>query len=164
MGRLDNIQKSIFEIRSLIQTNSEVRKMVYFDGADALSQQTPTITQVKDHFTVSAVFDITKPPFTKNTIVSISLSSGSAVEDLVSISGTVRINVLTKSSLWELENNKIRPLEISNVIIDLLDNKKISASHKLGFQDIDLAVIDEDVNGYTLTFYIEEGVGLDEQF
>lgn len=164
MGKLDNIQKSIFEIRSLIQTDPEVRKMVYFDGANALSQQSPTITQTKEHFTVSAVFDVTKPPFTKNTIVSISLSTGSAVENLVSISGVIRVNVLTKSSLWELDNNKIRPLEISNIIIDLLDNKKISASHKLGFQDIDLAVIDEDVNGYTLTFYIEEGVGLDEQF
>lgn len=164
MKIFDNIQKAIFEIRSLIQANPEVRKMVYFDGANALSQAAPTIAEVKDHFTISAVFDVTKPPFTKNTIISIALTNSAYEEDSVLMSGVVRINVLTRSSLWEMENNKIRPLEIANIIVETLNNKKISASHKLFFSDIDLAVVDQEVNGYTLSFFLEEGAGLDEQF
>ena len=164
MAVFDNIQKAIFEIRSLIQASPEVRKMIYYDGANALSQSAPDIQDTKEHFVVSAVFDVTKPPFTKNTIISISLTNGSFEDDLVLLSGVVRINVLTRSTLWELDENKIRPLEIASIIVEALNHKKISASHKLSFSDIDLAVIDQEVNGYTLSFFIEEGVGLDEQF
>lgn len=164
MRKLDNIQKSIFEIRTLIQAIPEVRKMVFYDTANALNESIPTAEQAKEHFTVSAVFDVTKPPFNKNTIISISLTRGNYDDGSTLIRGTIRINILTRSPLWELNNNKIRPLEIGNYIIEELNNKKISPSHKLFFSSLELAILDEEVNGYTLTFLMEEGAGLDEQF
>jgi hypothetical protein len=76
----------------------------------------------------------------------------------------VKITVLTRSDLWELTGNKIRPLEISNIIVEQLNNQKISSSHKLLFANIDLAILNENVNGYTISFFLEEGSGLDDQF
>jgi len=32
------------------------------------------------------------------------------------------------------------------------------------FSSLELAILSEDVNGYTLSFSLEEGSGLDEQF
>ena len=105
------------------------------------------------------------PPFEKNTIVSISLTRGNHDDGINSYKrNKVCINILTRSPLWELNNNKIRPLEIGNYIIEELNNKKISPSHKLFFSSLELAILDEEVNGYTLTFLMEEGAGLDEQF
>lgn len=161
---LKNIQKAIFEVRALIQAIPEVRKLVYFDTRTALGEDIPTIEDTKDHFTVSAVFDITKPPFDKNTIVSIAYNKGNFDDEKVMMLGTMKINVLTKSELWELNGNKIRPMEVANYIINKLNNVKLSTSHKLLFLSVDLAILSEDHNGYTLTFILEEGGGLDEQF
>lgn len=164
MKIIDNIQKGIFEIRSLIQADTEVRKLVFYDGADALSEPIPSIEQTKEHFTVSAIFDVTVPPFDKNTLISVTLSRANYDEESVMLRGLVKINILTRSELWELNGNKIRPLEIASLIVSILNNKKISSSHKLSFSNIELAIIDEDVNGYTATFFLEEGSGLDGQF
>jgi hypothetical protein len=92
------------------------------------------------------------------------MNRGEYDEEKVLLRGIIKITVLTRSDLWELSGNKIRPLEISNIIIDKLNNQKISASHKLLFSNIELAILNENVNGYTISFFLEEGSGLDEQF
>lgn len=164
MRLLDNLQRAIFETRSLIQAIPEVRKMVFYDVETALEQVSPTIEQTKEYFVVSPIFDMTKPPFDKNTIVSLSLNQSNFDAEAVLMRNILKISILTRSNLWELKNNKVRPLEISNYIIESLHNKKISPSHKLFFATLQLAILDEDINGYTLTFFLEEGSGLDEQF
>jgi len=63
-----------------------------------------------------------------------------------------------------LTDNQIRPVEISNLIIDLLDGTKLATSHKLVFDSIELAVLNENINGYSLNFYLNDGSGLIEQF
>lgn len=161
---LKNIQKAIFEIRSLIQSIPEVRKLVYYDTKNALGEKVPSIADTQEHFTVSAVFDITEPPFDKNTIVSIAYKKGNYDDEKVMMTGMININVLTKSQLWEINENKIRPLEIVNYIVDKLSNIKLSTSHKLFLVGIDLALLSENTNGYTVAFILEEGGGLDEQF
>lgn len=164
MRMLDNLQKAIFEVRSLLLTSTEVKKMVYFDQPDALAQDTPSLEQVKEYFTISPVFDITKAPFNKNTLISIGMTRVTPDSESLITRGVLKINVLTRSELWELSNNKIRPFEIANYIIEKLNNKKLSSSHKVVFSSLELAILSEDVNGYTLSFFLEEGSGLDEQF
>jgi len=160
----DNVQKAIFEIRSAIESDKDIRKMLFIDTKNALEQEAPTIQDVRSHIVVSAVFDITEPPFDKNTIMTIALHKALYDSDSVLLNGMIKINVLTRSELWELDNNKIRPLEIANNIVKLLDNRKVSASHKLYFNNIEIAILNENVNGYSIIFYLEEGSGLDAQF
>jgi hypothetical protein len=71
---------------------------------------------------------------------------------------------LTRSALWKINGSKIRPLEIANIIIEKLNHRKITTSHKLLFSNIELAILNENVNGYSVNFHMEEGSGLDEQF
>jgi len=165
MKIFENIQTGIFQIRDLIWASPDLRKLVFFDTPNAISSTTvPTIEEVKPHIVVSAIFDVTEPPFDKNTIVSIVLNKGNYDDEKVLLRGMVKITVLTRSDLWELTGNKIRPLEISNIIVEQLNNQKISSSHKLLFANIDLAILNENVNGYTISFFLEEGSGLDDQF
>lgn len=160
----DNVQKAIFEIRSAIESDQDIRKMLFIDSKNALEQQAPTILEIENHITVSAVFDITEPPFDKNTIMTIVLHKAIYDSESTLLNGMIKINILTRSDLWELNNNKIRPLEISNNIVKLLDNRKVSASHKLYFNNIEIAILNENVSGYSVIFYLEEGSGLSEQF
>ena len=165
MKIFDNVQAGIFQIRQLIWASDDLKKLVYYDDANALSSTTvPTIAEVTPHIVVAAIFDVTEPPFDKNTIISIVLNRGNYDEEKVLLRGIVKITVLTRSEIWELSGNKIRPLEISNIIIDKLNNQKISSSHKMLFSNIELVILNENVNGYTISFFLEEGSGLDEQF
>lgn len=161
---LDNIQEAIFQVIALIQGNSEVRKLVYYDTPDALSQPDVSYSTPADHFTVSAIFDITEPPFDKNTLISVVLTQGIRREDVSLIGGVLKVNILTRSGLWKLDNNKIRTLELANLIIDVLDSEKVAHSNKLFFSEMELSVLDENVNGYTLNFLITDGSGFDGEF
>ena len=99
MKILDNIQESIYHILSLLQNNMDIRKLVYYDTTDALAQLDITNPTLAEHFTVSAIFDITEPPFDKNTIISVVLNRGNYDEESVMMRNLVKINILTRSAL-----------------------------------------------------------------
>jgi hypothetical protein len=100
MKIFDNVQAGIFQIRQLIWASDDLKKLVYYDDANALSSTTvPTIAEVTPHIVVAAIFDVTEPPFDKNTIISIVLNRGNYEEEKVLLRGIVKINVLTRSEL-----------------------------------------------------------------
>ena len=164
MKILNSVQDAIYEIKSLIQGDEDLRKLVYYDSVNPLEASNVTISTVDPYIVVAPIYDVTEPPFDKNTIISIALSRGVYDEELILLKGVVKINVLTRSALWKINGSKIRPLEIANIIIEKLNHRKITTSHKLLFSNIELAILNENVNGYSVNFHMEEGSGLDEQF
>lgn len=164
MDILKNIQQAIYEVKHLIKEIPDVRKLLIHDTANALDLAKPTYEDISEYVVVSPVFDVTEPPFDKNTIITISMTKGNYNHDLVLFHGILNITILTRSTLWKLNNNKIRPLEIADLIIKTINNEKITTSHKLLFSHLDLSVLNDNVSGYTLTFFMEEGSGLDEKF
>lgn len=159
MNKLDNIEKSIYEIKAMIQADGDIRKLIYHDVDNALSGADVLQSAVEDYIVVSPVFDMTQEPFNKNTIISVALVRGMKQEDEQIIGTTVRINILTQSTLWKLVDNKIRPTSIASRIIDSIDGKKTSSSHKLSFNKIELIVLNENISGYSLLFFLTEGGG-----
>lgn len=95
----NNIQESVFQIKSLIQGVSEIRKLVYYDSKDALEQADIPYSTPAEHFVVSAVFDVTEPPFDKNTLISVIFERGTQSEEDTMIKGIMKINILTRSQL-----------------------------------------------------------------
>ncbi len=164
MKIFNNIQTAIFEIKHLIKENSNIRKLLFHDVANALDLGTPTYNEVEEYVVVSPIFDVTEPPFNKNTIITIALSKGDYNDETVLFHGILQITILTRSTLWKLNNNKIRPMEIADFIVKEINNKKLTTSHKLFFKRLELSILNDNVNGYTLTFFMEEGSGLDEKF
>ena len=164
MKIFDLLQKGLYEIKATLLGNSDIRKLVFHDTIDALENIQVSTENVDDHIVISPIFDMNQEPFNKNTIISIALNRASFEDDTVMTSSIIKINVLTQSTLWKLNNNLIRPLQISNLIIDLLNNRKFSSSHKMSFISLELAILDEKVNGYTLSFYLHEGSGILDEY
>jgi len=160
----ENIQKAIYEIQTLILTEPDIRKLLFIDSQNALNEEAPTISQAQEHILLAPVFDITEPPYDKNTIMTIVLQKGVYNDDSVLLNGILKINIVTRTELWRLNNTKIRPLEICNLVVKRLNNQKVSTSHKLFFNQVDIAILNEDVSGYSIIFHLEEGSGLNEQF
>lgn len=162
---LDGIQTSLYEIRSKIRSNKNIRKLVLYDQENALDvSTTPGLSEADDHIVVTAVFDVTEEPYNLNTIITIALSRSTENDDLNLWENVLRINIITKSQLWSLNNQKVRPLEIANLVIEELDNQKLTASNKLFFHSMELIVLDGNTNGYGLTFHLIEGSGLEDEF
>ena len=164
MKYFDLIQKSLFDIKKKIRANENIRKLVAYDQPDALDQANPSNAVVDEKIRVTAVFDITEPPYEHNTFITIVATKIKSDEDLNTFNTIVRINVITQAQLWELNDDKIRPLEIANSIIKELEFFKADASNKLYFHELDLVVLDGNINGYGLIFHLLDGSGLDDEF
>ncbi len=166
MKYFDLIQNSLFEIKSKIRSNSDIRKLIFYDTTDALALTEPTAAQADPKIRVTAVFDITEPPYDHNTFITIVATKIQADPEEQIFNSFIRINIITQAQLWELDGDKIRPLEIASNIITMLENYKTTsgASHKLFFKSAELIVLDGNINGYGLVFHLLEGSGLDEEF
>jgi len=142
MSKLDLVEQVIYQIKTQVQNNSKIRKLLLYDTVDALeiAAEVPFV-KANDYIVVSPIFDMTKEPFNKNTIISIAITKALKAKEEKIFNGMIKINVLTHSELWPLDNNKIRPLEISSILIDLLDEAKMASSHKLVFNALELAIL-----------------------
>lgn len=161
----DSLQESLYQIRSLVREDAKIRRLVLYDQPSALSVvEDPALSAADDHIVVTAVFDITEEPYNLNTIITIALSRATDDEDYNMLMSVIRVNIITKAQLWALDNQKIRPLEIANLIIEKLENQKLAASNKIYFHSAELVVLDGNTNGYGLTFHLIEGSGLEDEF
>ena len=71
----------------------------------------------------------------------------------------LRVNIVVKTDKWVLENNQIRPLELVNRAIRILDNSKFSTSNKLEFDSFVQLIVSKKLVGYSMLFSIIDGNG-----
>lgn len=155
----ERCEKTLFEIRAKLLNSEKIRKLLYNDSPYALSLQAPTVEQVDKYVVTNPVFDMVETPgFDQNTIIQIELDT---VEDNeTSIDGILRINIVCNSAVWTLDENCIRPIQITDEIIRLIDNVKFSVADKLYFAQLVPLIINKKMTGYTLMFNISDGNGM----
>lgn len=161
---LENVQDTIFQIRQIIKTDENIRKLLYYGTSDALSKNSIDIAAVDDYIFLSPVMDTTREPFNKHCLITITLTNINETDEEPLLLGEIRVNVIAQNNVWELNNNKIRPIEISDRIIEKINYMKFDSSHKLEFDKIDLVILDKNITGYSITFNISEGSGLENEF
>lgn len=164
MQSFENLQTAMFEIYQTLVNNIEIRKLLFHDVENALELSAPKFSAIKEHIILSPIFDSTKPPYNKNTMITLALTRSVYDSDDVILNSIIKINVLTKSDLWVLKSNKLRLFEIIKNINNLIHDKKFATSHKLSFKQMELSILDEDLSGYSLSFLLEEGSGMVESF
>jgi hypothetical protein len=94
-----NIEKSIFQIRAIIESEKDIRKLLAIDSLDALEKEAPTVNQAREHILLAPVFDIEGPPYDKNTTMTIVVSKAVYDDEAVLLNAMVKINVLTRTEL-----------------------------------------------------------------
>ncbi len=159
-----NLQTSLYQIKGLIKSNTNIGKLLYYSTADALSKTDISPIVINDFIYLSPVFDTTLEPYDKVNFISINLASIDASQDDTLFDGILRINIMSQNVIWEINENKIRPIEIMDEIHTLLQNTKFDISHKLNFLESELVVLDKNISGYIMLFAIIEGSGLQDDF
>ena len=155
-----NIQKTLFAIRSVLLNSEIVKKLLYNDSNAALDMPAPKSEDVKDYITLQPIYEFgndSNKKYEQNGMVNIVLEQNQPNEEDNSLIGIIRINVVFNVDKWELINDKIRPIELSNKIIELLDNKKFSISNPLSFSSMQPLILTKQLTGYALLFDMIDG-------
>ena len=151
---LHRVNSSLKTIKTQILLNENIRKMLYYD--DVVNNLVPTIEIMKDYVFLQPVINVdTIEPFNKKNYITVTLPEGNKQSNKMHY--TVRIIVMCDKTSWQL-NTDIRPLLISQEIINILDGYKLDMSNKLSFSSIVETVTSKDVYGYSLLFDITDGI------
>jgi hypothetical protein len=148
-------------IRTRLKEDGTLRKLLCYDGNDALLlKEVPEIDDVSKHITLRPVFEFeNKEEWDQNSMINIYMTEATPFDDAKVVSGVVQINVVCNQDVWDLVDDKCRPIEIADSIIRLVDQKKFTVSNKLVFNTITDLIINKKVFGYALLFEITDGSG-----
>ena len=164
MDLFQNIQTSLFKIKSSLKGDSSLRKLLYYTTTDPKSESDVSYTVINDFIYLNPVFDVNIEPYNKSNFISVTLVELEQEEDDTLFTGVLRLDVISKNTLWELDNNEIRPLAIISRIYSILNNTKFNISHKLQYKGIQQVVLNEQYSGYIVLFDLVEGAGLENEF
>ena len=156
----ERIESSLAAIKSLLLTDEIVRKLVYNDSNNALNIEAPNVDETDKYITLHPIYQFENVgDYTQNGMINIFFDNGSPSVDDNALTGVIQVNVVFNIDKWELVNNKIRPLMLSNRIIQLLDGRKLTLSNPLEFNSIQQLIINKQLVGYALLFDIVDGSG-----
>lgn len=162
---LQRVQSTLAAIRTKLGKNDIIKKLLLHDGNDALYVQTPKIEKMDNYITLHPIFEFeNKEDYNQNSIINIYMTQCIPADDNQQLDGIIQINVVCNKDVWELIEDKIRPLEISNQIIKLIHNVKLSVSNKLIFKNMSDLIISKKMIGYALLFEFTDGSGENDKF
>jgi hypothetical protein len=151
---LIRVNNSFKQIKTQLLLNETIRSYLYWD--DVVSNEVPPIEIVKDHIFIQPVVDVeTSEPFNKKNYITITVPEGEKSENCMDY--VVRIVVMSDKSSWTI-NDDVRPLIISQEIINILDGYKTYFSGSLSFSSLVETVTTKDVVGYSLLFTTSDGI------
>lgn len=159
MSNIKNIDRVIMEIKKMLLTNENIRKLLGDNTPSALENAAPTKSSVSELIlTTPAVYMTEDENNVKHNTFAVIyvplLEFNSQMNDL-----TFVIDLFTRKELIELDNNRLRLHQILAEIVETIDNKRISMAGRiqfttatyinignryLGFQ-VEMSVLDEAV-------------------
>lgn len=156
---LKKAEKTLFEISDALLKNEDILRLLKYPEKDALKRVVPDRSSMENYIFHKPVLESGIEQYKRNVFIMVNLRS-------ITFTGRENINnfeiiVICDSDQWELEDNKIRPLQIVNNIVDTLDNTKFSSVGKLSVTRLEEFVVQKQLYGYIVDFEnadISEGV------
>lgn len=162
---LERIEQTLAGIRNKLLADETIRKLLYHDSNNALNMLAPTVQQAENYITLKPIFDFeNKEEYAQNSIINIYTTQLMPGDETKKLDGVIQINVVCNEEKWELTDSKIRPIQICNRIIKLVNGCKFAASNKLVFDTMTDLIISKTLFGYALLFEITDGSGEKEKF
>lgn len=153
---LTRIERTINEVREKLVSDADIRKLVFHDSNNALSMLTPATQEVQNYIVTRPIFNMCETEeYNINTLVQVELDTTDASEGY--LDGVLRVNIVCNEEKWSLVGGKIRPMQIANRVIDLLNGNKFSCSNELSFASLVPLLINKKITGYALLFTIQDG-------
>lgn len=162
---LSRIESTMAAIKTKLLSDETIRKLLFHDSNNALNMPAPRIEQVEKYITLKPIYDFeNKEDYSQNSVINIHTTQAMPGGESKIVNGALQINVVCNEEKWELINSKIRPMQICNTIIKLIDNCKFTVSNKIVFDAMTDLIISKKLFGYALLFAITDGSEEKEKF
>ena len=162
---LSRVESTLAAIKTKLLNDEIIRKLLFHDSNNALNMLPPYEKETEKYITLKPIFEFeNKEEYNQNSIVNVYVTEIIPTDEEVSFTGILQINVACNIDIWDLLDNKIRPLQICNRIIKLLNNKKFTVSNKLTLSNMTDLIINKKMIGYALLFEITDGSGEKDNF
>jgi len=152
------LEKTLTEIKSVLLNDELVRKLVYNNSNNCLNMDTPTKDVVKKYITLHPIYQFENTePYEQQGMINIYMATNAIDNGYTTSSGVIQINVVFNVDKWDLIDNKIRPIELINRVVQLVNNKKFSISNQLIYTNTQPLVLSKQLIGYALLFDYVDG-------
>lgn len=153
---LIRLNNSLKKIKTSLLLEENIRKMLAVKDYD--DNYIPSIEYTKDFIYIRPVITAeTAEPYIKHNYISLTITEGEVNTDKTKIGYCLRVTVMSEKESWSYGDN-VRPLLLSQQIINILDGKKFDFSNTLSFDSILETVTNDNVYGYSILFNIIDGV------
>lgn len=161
----ERINLTIKAIRRQLLNDEELRQLLYNDSNNALDIDVPPVKDVEKYITTHPVYSFDhNEDYTQHGMINIYMTTSEPDEEQASIGAVIRINAVYNTDKWTLANGDCRMLKIIDRIIALIDNKKLSVSNPVEYNNSDELILSKQLVGYALLFYITDGSAELENF
>ena len=162
---LERIQTTMSAIKTRLLNDKSIRQLIFYDSNDALNIDAPSIKDTAEYITLRPIFEFeNKENFEKNSMINIYTTQCVPVEDSKAIIAVLQVNVVCNLDIWELVDDKIRPMQIADRVINLVDGHKFTVFNILEFNTMTDLIISKKMVGYALLFSITDGSGEIDKF
>ena len=154
----ERIQTTIKAIKRQLLSDEVIRKLLYNDSNNALNLLTPEEKNVAKYITTYPIYEFeNKEDYTQHGMINIFMTDSNPDDEDNSVAAIIRITVVYNTDKWELVNGDCRPLAIADRRITLLNNKKLSVSNPVAYNNIQELIISKQLVGYALLFDLTDG-------
>lgn len=159
--KLKNLKKAPFEIASLLASNEDVIRLIYDDEPSVLVNKKSIKIGIQELINSNYInfYPATESGIkenNRNTFIIINLEDFSLQGSDNNVSATGAIYITTDKSHSLLSNNKLRLLELADVIEDCLDNQKLSSAGAITLSSINYVVFSDFRCGYRINFRLND--------
>lgn len=155
--KLKNIKKIPFEIASVLVSNEDVVKLIYDDDPSVLLKKNKINISMEELIQKNYIgfYPATETGINsidRNTFIIINLEDINLQNTDININTSGAIYITTDKAHCLLNNNKLRLLELADVIEDVLENQKLSSAGKIILTSVNYVVFSDFRSGYRINF------------
>lgn len=162
---LERIEQTIAAIKTKIINDEDVRKLLFHDSNNALNMLAPTVLETDSYVTTKPIYEFeNKNEYNQNSMVNVYMIEVVPTDDIKAFVGAIQINITCNLDIWNLLDNKIRPLQIADRIIKLIHNQKFHLSNKITLRNMTDLIVNKTMVGYALLFEVTDGSGTQNKF
>jgi hypothetical protein len=154
-----NFESIIYQIKTTLLNSSDIKKLLFYNTSNALSRVEPTYDETKISIYVRPIVYVydDSPEYGISSFITIELAESLILDG--SIQNSMKISVACARDIWELDNERIRPIALISFIANMINGFKFDAAGILELRVVKEVFFNNELIGYTMLFDITEEKG-----
>lgn len=155
---LFRLESTMRDVKQQLLLDEDMRKWLFYENIENLENMAvPSIASCKNHIFLQPIVDTdVTPPFDKLNYITITVPE-SAIGNKINY--VFRVIVMCDKRCWTYDDDRIRPLHMTQKIINILDGKKFKCAAPLSVSKIIETVTNKTMYGYSIIFGLSDGLG-----